>query len=430
MEKFVIEGGERLRGTVTIGGAKNAVLPVLAATLLKRGLYHVGNVPRLRDVTTMIGLLELLGAKIEWADEHRLAVDTTHAEGFEAPYDLVKEMRASVLVLGALVGGARRAVVSYPGGCAIGERPIDLHLRGLSLLGCDVGMHEGYVDVRADKLRGGTVYFDKSTVGGTENILMAAVLAKGETLIDNAAMEPEVVDLGVMLQRMGANIDGLGTPIIRIRGVKELSSCDYDVIPDRIETGTFMVAGGVTRGNVTIEGAMPEHQTALIEKLREAGMEIDVENGERGEKGVIHAAMSRKRPTAFDVKTAPYPGFATDMQAQATTLMCTAKGVSVVTETIFENRMMHAAELRRLGADITVVGNRAIVRGVKSLQGARVMATDLRASACLILAGLCAYGTTEVSRIYHIDRGYESIEKKLRQLGAKIEREKDEGMAS
>jgi len=333
-------------------------------------------------------------------------------------------------VLGALVGGARRAVVSYPGGCAIGERPIDLHLRGLSLLGCDVGMHEGYVDVRADKLRGGTVYFDKSTVGGTENILMAAVLAKGETLIDNAAMEPEVVDLGVMLQRMGANIDGLGTPIIRIRGVKELSSCDYDVIPDRIETGTFMVAGGVTRGNVTIEGAMPEHQTALIEKLREAGMEIDVENGERGEKGVIHAAMSRKRPTAFDVKTAPYPGFATDMQAQATTLMCTAKGVSVVTETIFENRMMHAAELRRLGADITVVGNRAIVRGVKSLQGARVMATDLRASACLILAGLCAYGTTEVSRIYHIDRGYESIEKKLAQLGAKIERGKDEGMAS
>lgn len=426
MEKFVIEGGERLRGQVTIGGAKNAVLPLLAATLLQRGLYHIGNVPRLRDVTTMIGLLELLGAKIEWTDEHRLTVDTTPAEGFEAPYDLVKEMRASVLVLGALAGGRRRAIVSYPGGCAIGERPIDLHLRGLSQLGCDVGMHEGYVDVRADKLRGGTIHFDKSTVGGTENILMAAVLAKGETLIDNAAMEPEVVDLGEMLQRMGAEIDGLGTPTIKVRGVKALSSCDYDVIPDRIETGTFIVASGVTRGNITIEGAMPEHQTALIEKLREAGMEIEVE---KGEKGIIHAAMSRKRPTAFDVKTAPYPGFATDMQAQAMTLMCTAKGVSVVTETIFENRMMHAAELRRLGADITAVGNRAIVRGVKNLQGARVMATDLRASACLILAGLCAYGTTEVSRIYHIDRGYESIEKKLSQLGAKIERKKDEGMA-
>jgi len=424
MEKLVIEGGERLRGHVAIGGAKNAVLPVLAATLLQKGVYEIGNVPRLKDVMTMINVLGVLGAKTEWIDEHRLKVDTTGAEGFEAPYDLVKEMRASVLVLGALAGGRKRAIVSYPGGCAIGERPINLHLKGLSLLGCEVGMHEGYVDVRADNLCGASVHFEKSTVGGTENILMAAVLAKGETVIENAAMEPEVVDLGMMLQAMGARIDGLGTSTIFIQGVKSLTPCNYNVIPDRIEAGTFLVASGLTRGSVAIEGANTSHLTALIEKLREAGMEIAEENG------LLQASMSRKKPTAFDVRTQPYPGFPTDMQAQVMTMMAIAKGASVVTETIFENRMMHVAELRRLGADVMVVGNRAVVRGVKSLQGAKVMATDLRASACLILAGLCAYGTTEVSRIYHIDRGYESIEKKLGGLGAKIERKKDEGVAS
>jgi UDP-N-acetylglucosamine 1-carboxyvinyltransferase len=424
MEKFVIGGGERLRGRVSISGAKNAVLPVLAATLLQNGIYEIGNVPRLKDVTTMVDLLGILGAKSEWIDAHRLRVDTSSADRCEAPYDLVKEMRASVLVLGSLVGGRKRAIVSYPGGCAIGERPINLHLKGLSLLGCDVGMHDGYVDVKAGKLRGAHVLFEKSTVGGTENLLMAAVLARGETIIENAAMEPEVVDLGAMLQRMGARIDGLGTPVITIRGVEELSPCNHDVIPDRIETGTFLVASGITRGNIAIEHSRPDHLSALIEKLREAGMDIREENG------VLHAAMSRKRPTAFDIKTLPYPGFPTDMQAQVMTLMCIARGASVVTETIFENRMMHVAELRRLGADVAVVGNQAIVRGVKALQGAKVMATDLRASACLILAGLCAYGTTEVSRIYHIDRGYESIEKKLSQLGAKMERKKDESLAS
>jgi UDP-N-acetylglucosamine 1-carboxyvinyltransferase len=423
MEKLVIEGGERLRGTVGISGAKNAVLPVLAATLLQQGVYEIGNVPHLKDVITMINVLGLLGAKSTWVDEHRLKVDTTGAEGFEAPYDLVKEMRASVLVLGALAGGRKRAVVSYPGGCAIGERPINLHLKGLSLLGCEVGMHEGYVDVRAENLCGAKVHFEKSTVGGTENILMAAVLAKGETVIENAAMEPEVVDLGEMLQAMGARIEGLGTPVIFIRGVEGLTPCNHDVIPDRIEAGTFLVAGGLTRGNIAIENANPSHLTAVIEKLREAGMEISEENG------VLHASMSRKRPAAFDIRTLPYPGFPTDMQAQVMTMMSIATGASVVTETIFENRMMHAAELRRLGADVMVVGKQAIVRGVKALQGAKVMATDLRASACLILAGLCAYGTTEVSRIYHIDRGYEAIEKKLGQLGAKIERKKDEGVA-
>jgi UDP-N-acetylglucosamine 1-carboxyvinyltransferase len=423
MEKLVIEGGERLRGTVGISGAKNAVLPVLAATLLQQGVYEIGNVPHLKDVITMINVLGLLGAKSTWVDEHRLKVDTTGAEGFEAPYDLVKEMRASVLVLGALAGGRKRAVVSYPGGCAIGERPINLHLKGLSLLGCEVGMHEGYVDVRAENLCGAKVHFEKSTVGGTENILMAAVLAKGETVIENAAMEPEVVDLGEMLQAMGARIEGLGTPVIFIRGVEGLTPCNHDVIPDRIEAGTFLVAGGLTRGNIAIENANPSHLTAVIEKLREAGMEISEENG------VLHASMSRKRPAAFDIRTLPYPGFPTDMQAQVMTMMSIATGASVVTETIFENRMMHAAELRRLGADVMVVGKQAVVRGVKALQGAKVMATDLRASACLILAGLCAYGTTEVSRIYHIDRGYEAIEKKLGQLGAKIERKKDEGVA-
>ena len=423
MEKLVIEGGERLRGTVGISGAKNAVLPVLAATLLQQGVYEIGNVPHLKDVITMINVLGLLGAKSTWVDEHRLKVDTTGAEGFEAPYDLVKEMRASVLVLGALAGGRKRAVVSYPGGCAIGERPINLHLKGLSLLGCEVGMHEGYVDVRAENLCGAKVHFEKSTVGGTENILMAAVLAKGETVIENAAMEPEVVDLGEMLQAMGARIEGLGTSVIFIRGVEGLTPCNHDVIPDRIEAGTFLVAGGLTRGNIAIENANPSHLTAVIEKLREAGMEISEENG------VLHASMSRKRPAAFDIRTLPYPGFPTDMQAQVMTMMSIATGASVVTETIFENRMMHAAELRRLGADVMVVGKQAVVRGVKALQGAKVMATDLRASACLILAGLCAYGTTEVSRIYHIDRGYEAIEKKLGQLGAKIERKKDEGVA-
>ncbi len=419
MEKFVIEGGERLRGTVRVGGAKNAVLPVLAATLLQEGLYRITNVPRLRDVDSMIKLLSFIGATSTREDDHTVVVDTGHARNYTAPYEMVKEMRASVLVLGALVGRLKRAVVSYPGGCAIGERPIDLHLKGLSQLGCEVKIHEGYVDVSAKKLRGGRVAFDAPTVGGTENILMAAVLAEGETIIENAAREPEVVDLAVMLTQMGARIDGIGTELIRIRGVKDLAPCDYAVIPDRIEAGTFLVGCGLTRGSIVLEGARAEHLKAVIEKLKEAGMEIEEKDGS------IWASMSRKRPSAFDVKTLPYPGFPTDMQAQVMALTSMSGGVSVITETIFENRMMHAAELRRMGAEVRVIGNTAIVKGVKALQGAKVMATDLRASASLILAGLCAYGTTEVSRIYHIDRGYEAIEKKLGVLGARIERRKE-----
>ena len=424
MDKFVIEGGERLQGIVRISGSKNAVLPLLAATILQKGEYRIGNVPRLKDVRTMTKLITLLGGATEWTDEHSLKVDTRDLTNHIAPYEIVKEMRASVLVLGSLIGGLRRATVSYPGGCAIGERPIDLHLKGLTALGCDVRLREGYVDVTAKKLKGARIRFDKTTVGGTENMLMAAVMAKGETIIENAACEPEVVDLAHMLKRMGAKIEGEGTEIVKIMGVDQLVPCDYEVIPDRIEAGTFLVACGITRGNIEVVGCVPSHIQPIIGKLREAGMDI-VENG-----STIRASMLNNRPNAVDIRTAPYPGFPTDMQAQMMALTSTAKGASAITETIFENRMMHAAELRRMGADIRVIGNTAIVRGIKMLTGAKVMATDLRASASLILAGLTAYGTTEVSRIYHIDRGYESIEEKLKALGAKIERRKNEGLGS
>ncbi len=422
MDKFVIEGGERLKGTVKISGSKNAVLPVLAATVLQKGDYVIGNVPRLRDVETMMRLIGILGAKTEWLDGHRLHVDTKGMENHVAPYELVKEMRASVLVLGSLLGGLGKATVSYPGGCAIGERPIDLHLKGLSLLGCEVNIREGYVDVTADRMKGARITFETTTVGGTENILMAAVRAKGETIIENAAREPEIVDLACMLKKMGARIDGEGTEVIRIRGVDTLIPCDYDVIPDRIEAGTFLAACAMTRGNIAVEGCAPGHIKSVIDKLRESGMEIAEEDG------VIKAAMNKKRPVAVDIKTVPYPGFPTDMQAQMMALMSVSRGVSAITETIFENRMMHVAELRRMGADIRVIGNTAIVKGGKTLSGAKVMATDLRASASLIIAGLAAYGSTEISRIYHIDRGYESIEEKLSGLGARISRRKDEDM--
>jgi len=424
MDKFVIEGGERLRGRVKISGSKNAVLPLLAATILQKGRYTIGNVPHLKDVTTMLKLLDILGSKSEWIGPDRLSIDTTGVNNHVAPYELVKEMRASQLVLGSLTGGLRRATVSYPGGCAIGERPIDLHLKGLTALGCEIKMREGYVDVFAKTLKGNRINFETVTVGGTENILMAATAAKGETIIENAAREPEVVDLARMLKKMGARIEGEGTEVIRVKGVKELTPCSYDVIPDRIETGTFLAACGITRGSIIVDGCIPEHVETVISKLREAGMEIICDGN------TIKAAMTKKKPLSVDVKTTPHPGFPTDMQAQIMALMSTAKGISAITETIFENRMMHAAELRRMGADIRVIGNTAIVKGVETLSGAKVMATDLRASASLIMAGLAAYGTTEISRIYHIDRGYEQIEEKLKKLGAKISRRKDENLGS
>jgi len=424
MDKFIIEGGERLKGRVRISGSKNAALPLIAATVLQGGRYTIGNVPRLRDVETMIRLLAILGGKAEWTEDNVLSVDTRNLDNHVAPYEIVKEMRASVLVLGSLVGALKKATVSYPGGCAIGERPINLHLQGLAALGCDIKIREGYVDVNAKRLKGGRVTFDTVTVGGTENIMMAAVLAKGETVIENAAREPEVVDLARMLKRMGARIEGEGSEVVRIKGVEALTPCDYEVIPDRIEAGTFIVACGITRGNIVVENCNPLHLKAVIEKMREAGMEIEETDS------TVKAIMSRKRPISVDAKTIPHPGFPTDMQAQIMALMSVSKGVSAITETIFENRMMHVAELRRMGADIRVIGNTAIVKGVERLSGAKVMATDLRASASLIIAGLAAYGSTEVSRIYHIDRGYEKIEEKLKGLGAKIRRKKDEDLGA
>jgi UDP-N-acetylglucosamine 1-carboxyvinyltransferase len=422
MDKFVIEGGERLKGTVKISGSKNAALPLIAATILQKGQYTIGNVPRLKDISTMIKLLNILGGESTWVDSCTLKIDTTGVNNHVAPYELVKEMRASQLVLGSLTGGLRRATVSYPGGCAIGERPIDLHLKGLAALGCEIKIKEGYVDVIARTLKGARINFETVTVGGTENMLMAASMAKGETIIENAAREPEVVDLARMLKKMGAKIEGEGTEVIKIKGVQELTPCSYDVIPDRIETGTFLAACGITRGSITVEGCVPEHVEAVIVKLREMGMEVLCDGS------TIRVAMTKKRPLSVDVKTSPYPGFPTDMQAQIMALMSISKGASAITETIFENRMMHVAELRRMGADIRVIGNTAIVKGVEVLSGAKVMATDLRASASLIMAGLAAYGTTEVSRIYHIDRGYETIEEKLKALGAKITRRKDESL--
>ncbi|MCX7857321.1 MAG: UDP-N-acetylglucosamine 1-carboxyvinyltransferase [Deltaproteobacteria bacterium] len=422
MEKFIIEGGFRLHGEVSISGSKNAVLPILSATLLHKGKYKIKNVPKLQDVYTMIELLEFLGCKTKWTDQKTLEIDTENADNYLAPYEVVKKMRASVLVMGPLVGRMRRAVVSYPGGCAIGVRPIDLHIEGLKKMGCEIEMRGGYLDVKARKLKGARISFPTKTVGGTENLLMAAVLAQGETVIENAAKEPEVVDLAKMLKKMGADIQGEGTDVITIRGVAELSACEYEVIPDRIETGTFLVACGITNGEILIKNCNPEHLRAVIEKLRESGIEIVEKDG------ALYAAMKRKRPLACDVSTMPYPSFPTDMQAQFMALMCVANGVSTITENIFENRMLHVAELKRMGADITISGRTAIVRGVKSLSGAKVMASDLRASASLVLAGLRSSGMTEISRIYHIDRGYERIEEKLRALGARIERVRDENL--
>ncbi|MCX8022527.1 MAG: UDP-N-acetylglucosamine 1-carboxyvinyltransferase [Syntrophorhabdaceae bacterium] len=422
MEKFVIEGGERLKGVVNISGSKNSALPLMAATIIEEGVYRIENVPHLKDIDTMARLITMLGGRVKREGGATLVIDTTNITSTVAPYELVKEMRASILALGALVGRTGRATVSYPGGCAIGERPINLHLKGLSQLGCEIKIKDGYIDVKTKNLKGTKISFDTATVGGTENILMAAVKARGETIIENAAREPEVVDLVRMLRKMGARIEGEGTEVIKVSGVDGLSPCDFRVIPDRIEAGTFLVASAITRGNIVIRNCIPQHLVPVIDKLKEIGMEIEERDNE------IKASMGRRRWSAVDIRTAPYPGFPTDMQAQFMALLSIANGVSAVTETIFENRMTHAAELRRMGADIKVIGNTAIVRGVKMLNGAKVMASDLRASASLVLAGLAAHGRTEVTRIYHIDRGYESIEKKLSSLGARIERRIDEDM--
>ncbi len=417
MEKIVIHGGVRLKGEVTISGAKNAALPILCSTLLTEGKTTLYNTPDVTDVKTMGRLLEMLGADIEIQD-NKITIDTSSINSYEAPYEIVKTMRASVLVLGPLVSRFGKAMVSLPGGCAIGARPINLHLMGLEKMGAEIEIEHGYINMKAKKLKGTRFYFDIPTVGGTENLMMAATLAEGTTVIENAACEPEISDLASMLRKMGACIQGDGTDKIIIDGVDKLKPAEHTIIPDRIETGTFMIAAGITKGDILIRGCIPEHLDAIIEKLKETGVEILAEK-----EGL--RARGEGKPRSVDIRTMPYPGFPTDMQAQMMALMCIADGLSVISETVFENRFMHIAELKRMGANITVKGNNAIVQGVDYLSGAPLMATDLRASASLILAGLAARGETTLSRVYHIDRGYERIEEKLAILGADIERIKE-----
>ncbi len=418
MDRFIIEGGRPLEGRVRVSGAKNAALPIIASTILTGGTSVLMDVPRLRDVKTMGRLITNMGGTFEHSG-NTLSVSTEGLSLFEAPYDLVRTMRASVLVLGPLTARYGTARVSLPGGCAIGARPINLHLMGLAKMGADITLEAGYVIARARRLRGAQIYFDIPTVTGTENLMMAAALASGTTRLENAACEPEVVDLGEALTRMGARISGLGTPVIEIEGVEELRPVEYRVIPDRIEAGTFIAAAGITGGRVRIENVIPDHLEAVIMKLQETGISISVD-----EEGIL--VEGPERPRSSDLKTLPYPGFPTDMQAQFMALLSVARGTSIIRETIFENRFMHVAELRRMGADISIEGSTATVRGVETLKGAPVMATDLRASASLVLAALRAEGRTQINRIYHIDRGYEEIEKKLRGLGALITREREE----
>jgi UDP-N-acetylglucosamine 1-carboxyvinyltransferase len=414
MEKIIIHGGRRLKGEVQISGAKNSALPLLFATLLAPGVHRVSNVPRLRDIATVAKLLTILGADVTPLGDTFL-VDAGNIRSVEAPYDLVRTMRASVLVLGPLLARSGHARVSLPGGCAIGARPINLHLKGLEAMGARINLDHGYVEAKARRLHGARIYLDIPTVGGTENLMMAASLARGTTVLENAACEPEIVDLAEALNGMGAKIDGAGTDTVAIEGVDELRPLEYAVMPDRIEAGTFMVAAAITRGDIRVLGAVSGHLKALISKLREAGVEIFEEKGALGVRGP-------EEITSVDIKTRPYPGFPTDMQAQFMALMTVGTGTSVITENVFENRFMHVCELQRMGADINIEGHTATIKGVKGLLGAPVMATDLRASASLILAGLASENTTEVSRIYHLDRGYERIEEKLKTLGASIMR--------
>ncbi len=416
MAKIVISGGSPLHGEVRVSGAKNAVLPILAATLLADGPVVIGNVPHLHDVTTTMELLGQMGVSLTIDERMKIHVDPRPANRYFAPYDLVKTMRASILVLGPLVARFGEADVSLPGGCAIGSRPVDQHIRGLEALGATVTVENGYIRARAKRLRGARIVMDLVTVTGTENIMMAAALAQGTTIIENAAQEPEVVDLAHCINAMGGRISGEGTATIVIEGVDRLHGTQYDVLPDRIETGTFLVAGAITGGRVMAKRARPRTLDAVLHKLEDAGAHLNT-----GEDW-IEVDMRGKRPRAVDVTTAPYPAFPTDMQAQFTALNTVAEGVGTITENVFENRFMHVHELERLGADIRLDGNTAVVKGVERMSGAPLMATDLRASACLVLAGLVAKGDTTVDRIYHIDRGYECIEEKLGTLGAKIRR--------
>jgi UDP-N-acetylglucosamine 1-carboxyvinyltransferase len=418
MDKFQIQGGRRLEGTVKVSGAKNAALPAMAAALLTKEPVHLKNVPKVRDITTMSKLLAHTSTRVQssGAAPGELIIRAERVSHAEAPYELVKTMRASILTLGPLVGRCGYARVSLPGGCAIGARPIDLHLEALEKMGARLSTEHGYVEVKNGRLRGASIVFPKITVTGTENILMAAVLAEGETLLENAALEPEVVDLANLLTKMGAQIEGAGTPTIRIRGVSELQGAAHAIIPDRIEAGTFLVAGAITGGEVLLTSCAPAHLAATIAKLVETGAAIRAE----GSDSIRVRGTPKSR--AADVATREYPGFPTDMQAQFMALATQAEGTSIITETIFENRFLHAQEMTRMGANIAVQGRQAVVRGPSPLSGANVIASDLRASASLVLAGLVARGETVVDRVYHIDRGYERIEEKLSGLGAGIRR--------
>jgi len=411
---LIIHGGKRLTGEVAVSGAKNAALPLLFATLLSPGPHQLRNLPRLRDITTAERLLAELGADVD-SSNGTLKIATDHINSMEAPYDLVRTMRASVLVLGPLLARYGQARVSLPGGCAIGARPINLHLKGLEAMGAEIHLENGYVEARAARLQGARIYFDVPTVGGTENLMMAASLARGTTTLENAAREPEIIDLANALSGMGACIEGAGTDTITIEGVDDLKPMDYRVMPDRIEAGTFLVAAAMTGGRVGVKGGCAEHMEALLSKLEEAGATVAATPETLWVEGP-------QEIRSVNIKTQPHPGFPTDMQAQFMAMMTLGNGTSMITEAVFENRFMHVSELQRMGAEISIEGHTAAVKGVTALHGAPVMATDLRASACLVLAGLAADKATEINRIYHLDRGYEKLEEKFRSLGADIER--------
>lgn len=416
MDKLLITGGAQLNGEIRISGAKNAALPIIAATLLADSPCHIRNVPHLQDITTMMTLLGRMGTHLVVDEKMSIGIDCSKVHTCSAPYELVKTMRASILVLGPLLARFGYAEVSLPGGCAIGMRPVNLHIEGLEKMGAHIQVENGYITAKADRLKGATLYLDVVTVTGTENLMMAAALADGITIIENAAHEPEVVDLANFLNKMGAKIEGAGTDTIRIEGVDKLQGAEYTVLPDRIETGTYLVAAAMTRGKIKLKDTSADLLDAVLVKLQEAG--ANIETGQDW----ISLDMEDKLPTAVNIHTAPYPAFPTDMQAQFTAMNAIAKGVATITETVFENRFMHVLELQRMGANIRIEGNTAITSGKQRLQAAPVMATDLRASASLVLAGLAATGKTLIDRIYHIDRGYERIEEKFAQLGAQIQR--------
>jgi len=417
-EKLIIFGGNRLQGTVKIDGAKNSALSIMAATLLTKDVCILRNVPRLTDVDIMAKVIRKLGVNVEWKEDNTLYIDSDDFNNCEAPYELVKMMRGSILVMGPLLARLKRAKISLPGGCAIGARPVDYHLKGFEALGAQVEMEKGYIEAKVNKLKGDDIYLDFPSLGATENIMMAASLAEGLTTIENAAKDPEVVELGHFLNKMGAKVEGLGTDLIKIDGVKKLHGVDYTIVPDRIEAGTYMVAAAITGGDVLIENADPLLLKPLVVKLEETGVQIELEKN-------LIKVTGPDRVKAVDIKTLPFPGFPTDMQPQFMALSCVAKGTSVITETVFEKRFVHIGDLKRMGADIKVEGHSAIIKGVKKLSAAPVMASDLRGGAALILAGLVAEGTTELSRIYHLDRGYIKLEEKLTSLGADIKRVKE-----